>query len=138
MLTARDTSRTGHAKCSNRPRAIVPRYNKGGRMIPRFATSGTMPVSAFSLRSSLAMGSLLLLRAERVLTALLAVVPAGRHHSRPVAARFTHGRNTRDWWAPIPALTPSATANATAGLGRASSPQANTPGTLVSLVSVVL
>jgi hypothetical protein len=31
-------------------------------MIPRFATSGTMPLSALSLRSSLAMGSLEVLR----------------------------------------------------------------------------
>jgi hypothetical protein len=47
-LTARDTSRTGHAKCSNRPRAIAPRYTKGGRTIPRFATSGTIASSSTS------------------------------------------------------------------------------------------
>src|SRR5215207_2431121 len=57
-LTARDTSRTGNATCINRPRAIAPTYTHGGRMIPRLATSDTMPVSALSLRTSLVIGSL--------------------------------------------------------------------------------
>src|SRR5215467_1257888 len=41
---------------------------------------------------------------------------------------------TSDWCANLPALTPSATANATDGIVSAASPHANTPATVVSFV----
>src|SRR5262249_32982854 len=50
--TARRTSPTGQTACSNKPSAAAPAYTNGGRTIPRFAASGTVPVSSVSRRSA--------------------------------------------------------------------------------------
>jgi hypothetical protein len=51
---------------------------------------------------------------------------------------ITQGRKMSDWCAAFPARTPSATANAIAGIGVATSPQAKTPLTVVSFIASVL
>src|SRR5438105_4874383 len=91
---------------------------------------------------------------------LLTVFEALHHGDRRAAAQFcaqaasssfacylrswsasrsiTQGRKMSDWCAPFPARTPSATANAIAGIGVATSPQAKTPLTVVSFIASVL